>query len=240
MSVSYSILIVDDHPEIRDALRRYLEKVGMRATAVGGGKEMDRAMSERDFDLVILDVMMPGEDGLAICHRLRAVKKIPILMVSSLGEETDRIVGLELGADDYIVKPFNPREVVARIKAILRRVETADATSTGPTGGKLFRFVNWTLNVDRRSLVDSNGSDTVLTSADFRLLVAFLERPRIVLSRDRLLELTSGRDAGPFDRAIDNQVSRLRRKIEPGAARPEIIITVRGGGYCFAADVAKE
>ncbi len=233
------ILIVDDHAQTRDALKLYLEKVGMRAVAVDGGKEMDRVLMSAAFDLVILDVMLPGEDGLAICHRLRTASKIPILMLSALNEETDRIIGLELGADDYLAKPFNPREVVARIKAILRRYEPSAPSLGGEHGGQILRFGNWSLQIDRRCLVDEVGVETPLTVADFQLLMAFLERPRVILSRERLLELTSARSAGPFDRAIDNQVSRLRRKIEQSKDRPELIITVRGGGYCLVADVTR-
>lgn len=232
------ILVVDDHREIRDALTRYLAKNGLRADAAADAKEMDRALAERRYDLIVLDVMMPGEDGLSICRRLRVGGDTPILMLTALGEETDRIVGLELGADDYLAKPFNPREVLARIKAILRRSERAERAG-GSLGGRRLHFDRWTLDVDRRRLTDETGAETALTTADFRLLIAFLERPRLVLSRDRLLDLTASRDAGPFDRAIDNQVSRLRRKIERDPAHPEIVTTVRGGGYCLAVDVTE-
>jgi two-component system, OmpR family, response regulator len=235
-----NILIVDDHAEIRDALKRYLERNGMRAVAVDGGKAMDRAMAEGNFDLVVLDVMMPGEDGLSICHRLRAQGKIPVMIISARTEETDRIVGIELGADDYVTKPFNPREVLARIKAILRRAEVLSPGLGGALGGKKLRFGKWTLDVDRRNLSHDDALEAALTSADFQLLLAFLERPRVVLSRERLLELTSGRMSGPFDRAIDNQVSRLRRKIERDPARPEFITTIRGGGYSLVTDVVEQ
>jgi two-component system OmpR family response regulator len=230
------ILVVDDHREIRDALTRYLQKNGMRADGAEDARAMDRALAEGAYDLIVLDVMMPGEDGLSVCRRLRAAGDAPILMLTALGEETDRIVGLEIGADDYIAKPFNPREVLARIKAILRRSERIERAG-GEFGGRRLRFDRWALDVDRRLLSDETGAETPLTTAEFRLLVAFLERPRIVLSRDRLLDLTAGREAGPFDRAIDNQVSRLRRKIERDPARPEIISTVRGGGYCLSVSV---
>jgi two-component system OmpR family response regulator len=230
------ILVVDDHREIRDALTRYLQKNGFRAEGAEDARAMDRALAAGAYDLIVLDVMMPGEDGLSVCRRLRAAGDMPILMLTALGEETDRIVGLEIGADDYIAKPFNPREVLARIKAILRRSDRAER-SGGALGGRRLRFDRWTLDVDRRRLTDEAGAETPLTTAEFRLLVAFLERPRIVLSRDRLLDLTAGREAGPFDRAIDNQVSRLRRKIERDPARPEIVATVRGGGYCLSVAV---
>jgi two-component system OmpR family response regulator len=240
MTLPPNILIVDDHAEIRDALKHYLERNGMKAIAVDGAKAMDRVMIERSFDLVILDVMMPGEDGLSICRRLRAKSKIPLMMLTALSEETDRIVGLELGADDYIVKPFNPREVLARIKAILRRAEPVALTLGGAHGGKRLKFANWVLDTDRRHLANTDGVSISLTSADFQLLIAFLERPRTVLSRERLLDLTSGRDAVPFDRAIDNQVSRLRRKIETDVTRPALITTIRGGGYSLVVDVEVE
>ena len=230
------ILVVDDHREIRDALTRYLRRNGFRAEAAEDARAMDRMRAEVAYDLIVLDVMMPGEDGLSICRRLRAEGDQPILMLTALGEETDRIVGLEIGADDYLAKPFNPREALARIRAILRRADRPERTG-GDLGGRRLRFGRWTLDVDRRRLADETGAETPLTTAEHRLLVAFLERPRVVLSRDRLLDLTAGREAAPFDRAIDNQVMRLRRKIERDPAAPEIIQTVRGGGYAFSADV---
>jgi two-component system OmpR family response regulator len=232
------ILVVDDHREIRDALTRYLQRNGMRADAAEDARAMDKALAAGSYDLVILDVMMPGEDGLSVCRRLAVETDIPILMLTALGEDTDRIVGLELGADDYLAKPFNPREVLARIKAILRRSERVERAG-GDLGGQTLRFDRWLLDVDRRRLSDEAGAETPLTTAEFRLLTVFLERPRLVLSRDRLLDLTAGREGGPFDRAIDNQVSRLRRKIERDPASPEIITTVRGGGYCLSTDVTR-
>ncbi len=230
------ILIVDDHRDIRDALAKYLEKNGMRATTAADAVAMDAAMKVGRFDLIVLDVMMPGEDGLSVCRRLRAQGGIPILMLTALGDETDRIVGLEVGADDYLPKPFNPRELLARIKAILRRSERTEATGGGLSGRRL-AFDRWVLDIDRRRLTDADGAEVALTTAEFRLLTAFLERPRFVLSRDQLLDLTSGRAAQVFDRTIDNQISRLRRKIEADPAKPALIATVWGGGYTFAADV---
>ncbi|KEQ04225.1 response regulator [Pseudorhizobium pelagicum] len=239
MSRAPHILIVDDHREIRDALKRYLEHNGMRADAVENATAMDRILSSGGYDLIILDIMMPGEDGLSVCRRLRSDLGIPILMLSALGEETDRVVGLEMGADDYLAKPFSPREVLARIRAILRRTERTERVG-GTLGGKWMKFGRWRLDVDRRTLVDLDGQETSLTTAEFRLLIVFLERPRVVLSRDRLLDLTGGGSAGPFDRAIDNQVSRLRRKIEDPSSRHGIIATVRGGGYSLAVDVTEQ
>jgi two-component system OmpR family response regulator len=230
------ILVVDDHREIRDGLKRYLEKNGLRVSVAAGGAAMDGVLAAAAVDLVVLDVMMPGEDGLAICRRLRADTALPILMLTALDEDTDRIVGLEMGADDYLTKPFNPRELLARIRAILRRAEKPER-SGGTLAGRRLAFDRWTLDVDRRVLVADDGAEVTLTTAEFRLLVVFLERPRFVLSRDQLLDLTSGRAAHVFDRAIDNQVSRLRRKIERDPAKPALVTTVRGGGYAFAADV---
>ena len=232
------ILIVDDHREIRDAVSRYLERNGFRASSARDAIEMDAKLAAGRFDLMVLDVMMPGEDGLSICRRLSAEGRLPILMLTALGEETDRITGLEIGADDYLPKPFNPRELLARIKAILRRKERVEP-SAGQLTGKRIGFAGWILDTDRRLLSRAEtDEETELTTAEFKLLTVFLERPRFVLTRDQLLDLTSGRAAQVFDRTIDNQVSRLRRKIETEPARPEIIATVRGGGYCLATDVS--
>jgi len=231
-----NILIVDDHREIRDALVKYLEKNGMRATSAADTVAMDAALSVGQFDLIVLDVMMPGEDGLSICRRLRAQGGIPILMLTALGDETDRIVGLEVGADDYLPKPFNPRELLARIKAILRRTDRAEVVG-GSLAGHRVAFDRWLLDTDLRTLTDSEGAEVALTTAEFRLLTVFLERPRFVLSRKQLLDLISGCAAQVFDRTIDNQISRLRRKIEADSAKPALIATVWGGGYSLAADV---
>ncbi|MDE3239282.1 MAG: response regulator [Paracoccaceae bacterium] len=236
MTTEPHILIVDDHREIRDAVSRYLERNGYRATTARDAHEMDEKLRAGRFDLIVLDVMMPGEDGISVCRRLSADGSIPILMLTALGEETDRIIGLEVGADDYLPKPFNPRELLARIKAILRRVDRAPRVAGAPSGHRL-RFAGWMLDTDTRRLTAADGREEVLTTADFRLLTALLARPRFVLSRDQLLDITSGRSAHVFDRTIDNQISRLRRKIERDPSAPEIIVTVRGGGYSLAADV---
>ena len=231
------ILIVDDHREIRDAVTRYLQKNGFRADAARDAVEMDAALVAGRYDLIVLDVMMPGEDGLSVCRRLSAQGNIPILMLTALGEETDRIIGLEIGADDYLPKPFNPRELLARIKAILRRAQQEEPAA-GSLSGHEVHFAGWVLDTDRRRLTrEETGEEVPLTTAEFKLLTVFLERPRFVLSRDQLLDLTSGRTAQVFDRTIDNQVSRLRRKIEPDPGTPTLITTVRGGGYCLATDV---
>lgn len=235
MSEAPHILVVDDHKEIRESVSRYLERNGMRATAAKDAHDMDAKMAAGHFDLIVLDVMMPGESGLSVCQRLSAVRKIPIIMLTALVEETDRIVGLEIGADDYLSKPFNPRELLARIKAVLRRSEQTEVHA-GNFAGKRVRFAHLTLDADRHVLIDVAGGETPLTTADFKLLTVLLERARMVLSRDQLLDLTAGRTAGPLDRTIDNQISRLRRKIELDVLRPRIITTVRNGGYCLAAD----
>lgn len=236
MSEAPHILVVDDHREIREAVTRYLEKNGMRATAARDAHDMDAKLSAGHYDLLVLDVMMPGESGLSVCQRLSADRRIPIIMLTALGEETDRIGGLEIGADDYLSKPFNPRELLARIKAILRRTEKPERHA-GQFAGKRVRFAHLVLETDRHILMDEAGGETPLTSADFKLLTVLLERARMVLSREQLLDLTSRRAAGPFDRTIDNQISRLRRKIETDPLRPKIITTVRNGGYCLATDV---
>jgi two-component system OmpR family response regulator len=230
------ILVVDDHREIRDSVTRYLEKNGLRATAARDAVDMDAKLANGQFDLIVLDVMMPGEDGLSVCRRLSAKGTTPILMLTALGEETDRIVGLEIGADDYLAKPFNPRELIARIKAILRRASRPEIYA-GTLSGRHIAFAHWRLDTDSRLLTREDGESVDLTGAEFKLLTVLLERPRHVLSRDQLLDLTAGRSASVFDRTIDNQISRLRRKIEPDPARPRLITTVRGGGYCLATDV---
>lgn len=236
MTETSHILVVDDHHEIRDAVSRYLEKNGLRASTARDASEMDARLAAGRFDLIVLDIMMPGEDGLSVCRRLSAAGGPPILMLTALGDDTDRIVGLEIGADDYLPKPFNPRELLARIKAILRRTDI-DAPPVGGLTGKQIAFGDWVLDTDRRTLTAADGTEESLTTADFRLLAEFLQRPRMVMSRDALLDLTAGRSPHLFDRTIDNQVSRLRRKIEADPARPKLITTVRGGGYCLSTDV---
>lgn len=230
------ILVVDDHREIRDAITRYLERNGMRASSASGAAQMDSVLAADVVDLIVLDVMMPGEDGLAICRRLRAGSSIPILMLTARSEDIDRIVGLELGADDYLAKPFNPRELLARINAVLRRAGEPERAG-GSLGGRRIQFDRWALHVDQQILIGAGGDEVALTTSEFKLLIAFLERPRFVLSRVQLLDLTTGRSGDVFDRSIDNQISRLRKKIERNPAKPEIIKTIRSGGYTLATDV---
>ena len=232
------ILVVDDHSEIRDLLKRFLEQHGMRVSCARDGKEMKRLLDEREFDLLVLDLMMPGEDGLTLCRELRVKSRLPIIMLTAMGEETDRIIGLEMGADDYLSKPFNPRELLARIKAVMRRTQ-AEIQPVPEALTRDLRFDRWLLDINRRELVDEEGVGLSLSTAEFDLLRVFLERPQRVLSRDQLLDLARGREAVAFDRAIDTLVSRLRRKLERDPKNPELIKTIWGGGYLFAADVTQ-
>ena len=237
------ILVVDDDREIRDLLAKFLSRHGCRVTAAGGGKEMRRALADWRIDLVVLDLMLPGEDGLTLCRKLRADSALPVIMLTAMREDIDRIVGLEVGADDYLPKPFNPRELLARIRAVLRRAGAAAvrplAASDGEVAMPLLRFAGWRLDPQGRRLTDAGGADIDLTAGEFDLLLAFAERPGRVLSRDQLLDLTRGREAVPFDRSIDSQVSRLRHKIETDPSRPALIKTVRGGGYVFTPSVER-
>lgn len=232
------LLVVDDHRDIREPLARYLAKHGFRVSAAESAQAARRVLQAGAVDLVVLDVMMPGEDGLSLCRQLRAQGDVPIVLLTALTEETDRIVGLEMGADDYVTKPFNPRELLARIKAVLRRAQALPPRRGRPQGERL-RFDRWTLEVGRRELVGPDGVAVPLSTGEFLLLSAFLDHPRLVLSRDQLLDLTRGREAAPFDRSIDNQVLRLRRKIERDPKKPELIRTHWGGGYSLEAEVSR-
>ncbi len=236
MDPSPHVLIVDDDREIRDLLARFLDKHGLRVTTAADGRDMHRVLDDSRIDLIVLDLMLPGEDGLSLCRNLRAKSRIPIIMLTAMGEETDRIVGLEMGADDYLAKPFNPRELLARIKAVLRRAE--HTPSTAPVdGGTVLEFAGWTLDLERRELQRADGVMVPLSGGEFELLAAFATHPGRVLSRDQLLDLARGREAQPFDRSIDVQVSRLRRKIEAEPQNPTLIKTVRNGGYNFTPTV---
>ncbi len=232
MSTSPHILVVDDDREIRNLLGRFLDKNEYRVTTAADGREMRQVLKDRHIDLVVLDLMLPGEDGLDLCRKLRAESEIPVIMLTARGEEMDRIIGLEMGADDYLPKPFNPRELLARIKAVLRRSERAASRPEGLSAPVLV-FDGWTLNVDRRELVSPDGVLVPLSGGEYDLLAAFATHPQRVLSRDQLLDLARGRNAQPFDRSIDVQVSRLRRKIEANPKEPQLIKTVRTGGYMF-------
>ena len=232
------VLVVDDHREIRESLAQFLRKNGRRATAVENAEAARKAIKENRVDLIILDIMMPGEDGLSLARHVRETSQIPVILLSARAEELDRIIGLEVGADDYVVKPFNPRELLARIDAVLRRTHALPPTVEAPSGEAL-RFDRWRLKIAERELVDDDGATHELSTGEYRLLLTFLQRPKIVLTRDQLLDLAFERGTDVFDRAVDTQVSRLRRKIEVDARSPKLIKTVWGGGYVFTAPVEK-
>lgn len=238
MESSPHILIVDDDREIRDLLSRFLERNGLRVSVARDEREMQKVMQDSAIDLVVLDAMLPGKNGFTICRELRAAGNLPIIMLTAAGDETDRIVGLEMGADDYVSKPFNPRELLARMRAVLRRASEPGRTVESPRG--VLTFAGWTLDVGRRRLLSPEGAMVTLSTGEFDLLLVFAERPQRVLSRDQLLDLARGRAPTPFDRSIDVQVSRLRRKIEVDPRAPEIIATVRGGGYVFTPAVERK
>jgi two-component system OmpR family response regulator len=230
------IAVVDDHQEIRELVSRYLGEHGYRVSAVESAAACRRLLERSAPDLIVLDVMMPGEDGLALCRDLRATTRLPIIFLTAVAEDTDRIIGLEMGADDSLTKPFNPRELLARVKAVLRRAQSLPA-QRGVIRGEKVRFDGKVLDVSRREVVGMDGVAVPLSTAEFRLLGVFLAHPGLVLTRDQLLDLTAGRAADVFDRTIDNQVSRLRRKIELDPKNPVLIRTHWGGGYCFTAKV---
>lgn len=231
------ILIVDDHQEIRDLLAKYLRQHELRVSLADGGKAMRNILQTGAIDLVVLDIMMPGEDGLSLCRSLRETTTLPVILLTAMAEETDRVVGLEMGADDYVTKPFNPRELLARIKAVLRRTQSLPR-QRGETAASRYSFGDWHLEVAQQEIVGADNVAIPLSTAEFHLLTAFVEHPKTVLSRDHLLDLTKGKSANVFDRSIDNQVSRLRKKIERDPKKPTLIKTVWGGGYRFTADVA--
>jgi two-component system OmpR family response regulator len=236
MATQDQILIVDDDAETRRLLTEYLQKQGYRVTSAADGKALRRALETARPDLVVLDLMLPGEDGLDLCRDLRARSNLPVIMLTARGEETDRIVGLEMGADDYLAKPANPRELLARIKSVLRRARSLPG-NLEPEAVKSFRFADWTLDAPTRNLTAPDGVVVPLGGTEFKLLRIFLAHPDRVLSRDQLIDLMISRDAGPFDRAIDVQVSRLRQRLRDDARAPRIIKTVRSEGYVLAAKV---
>jgi two-component system, OmpR family, response regulator len=232
------ILVVDDDREIRDLLARFLERQRFRVTAVRDAREARRAWTGAHFHLVVLDLMLPGESGLDLARWMRSQGEVPIVMLTAMGEETDRIIGLELGADDYLPKPFNPRELLARIRAVMRRAGDAPERRADPAS-RVIRFSGWTLEPARRRLLNPDGVEVSLTGGEYDLLIALVERANRVLTRDMLLDLLRGRQAGPFDRAIDVAISRLRRKLDDDGRNAQLIKTVRGGGYVLAADVER-
>lgn len=232
------ILVVDDAREIRDPLVKYLQQNGYRAMGADGAATARKHMRTHAFDLIVLDVMMPGEDGLSFCRSVRETSEVPILFLTARGEDVDRIVGIELGADDYMVKPFNPRELLARIGAILRRARALPVAKETTLEGRV-RFGRWILDTGKRELFDEHGVGVALSTGEYRLLCALIERPNLTLTREQLLDLTRGRETALFDRSIDNAIMRLRRKIEDDPRDPKIIKTVWGGGYVFTAEPVK-
>jgi two-component system OmpR family response regulator len=231
------VLVVDDSADIREPLARYLTKKGLRVSTATGAQDVRRMVKGNAFDLVVLDIMMPGEDGLSLCRFLQETSDMPVILLTAMVEETDRIVGLEIGADDYVTKPFSPRELLARIRAVLRRTQSMPSRRDAVPANKQFRFGRWRVDAGGRELLDQDNVAVPLSTAEFRLLLVFLQRPHMVLTREQLLDLTAGRALEPFERSIDNQVSRLRKKIEDDPKKPMLIKTVWGGGYVLASDV---
>ena len=229
------ILVVDDHYDIRELVKRHLEKYGYRVTCAENAQAARRLLDVQNISLIVLDIMMPGEDGLSLCRHIRSHSDTPIILLTALGEEADRVIGLEMGADDYLCKPFGTRELVARIKTVLRRSNAMPTTETSLS--TTVKFERWTLNTELRELTDETHVTVPLSSAEFALLNVFITRPKRVLSRDQLLDLSQGRESKALDRSIDNQVSRLRQKIERDPKNPQLIITVWGDGYRFTCDV---
>lgn len=242
METTATVLVVDDDREIRSLLGDYLETNGYRAVLAADGVEMKQVLDRQHVDLMVLDLNLPGEDGLTLCRRVRAGSDLPVIMLTARDQPLDRILGLEMGADDYLPKPFEPRELLARIRSVLRRTQGLNNRNDPASNQSHQRllFNGWALDLVARHLLNPQGVVVMLSGAEFRLLRVFLERPNRVLNRDQLLNLTQGRDADPFDRSIDIQVSRLRQKLGDDARAPAIIKTVRNGGYVLAADVSAE
>ena len=234
------ILVVDDEDQIRSLLRNLLEREGFCVSEASSSAEALEILARETQSLVTLDINLAGEDGFALARDIRSRLDVPIIMISGKADEIDRIVGLELGADDYIVKPFNLREVLARVRAVLRRYEPRAVVPPHPGGRTRVGFAGWQIDVEGRELRDPTGQVVDLTTAEFNLLTIFLERPKRVLSRDQLLDLLKGAEWSPFDRSIDTLIARLRKKIEADAERPGLIKTVRGVGYVFSVDVTRD
>jgi two-component system OmpR family response regulator len=233
------VLVVDDDAEIRRLLRDYLERHALRISTARDGREMWQALERSHVDLVVLDLMLPGESGLELCRSLRERSQVPVIMLTALGEEADRIVGLEMGADDYVTKPFSPRELLARIRGVLRRTRAFPHEDALPPARR-YRFADWVLDTGHRHLINPAGVVVALSGGEFRLLSVLVAHANRTLSRDQLLDLTRGREAGPFDRSVDVLVGRLRRRLGDDGREPRLIKTVRGEGYVLAADVRVE
>lgn len=243
MDARPSILVVDDHKNIRDPLATYMRRFDFDVEAVGDGKAMRQRLDARSFSLIVLDIMLPGENGLSLCRYVSEHIGTPVILLSAMTEQADRIAGLEIGADDYVVKPFDPRELVARVRSVLRRSRGADksepATEKSPAEYR-FIFGGWTFDTAARELRNPDDEDVALSTSEFHLLRAFVENPNRVLSRGQLLDLTQRSDTVAFDRSIDSQISRLRKKLEPDPRRPGMLKTVRGDGYLLATKVVLE
>lgn len=237
IAVQPHVLALDDDPDIRQLLTDYLSENDLRVTTVTSGRELDATLARESIDLIVLDLRLPGEDGMQIARRLREGSNIPILMLTGRSDDADRVMGLELGADDYLTKPFNARELLARIRALLRRARAQNTVAEAIAKVRIYRFGEWELNIGLRRLTDASGRRVELTNGEFSLLTAFLSSPQRVLTRDQLLDLSRLHNAEVYDRSIDTQVLRLRRKLEPDPAHPVYIRTERGVGYCFDAAV---
>ena len=231
MTKETHILVVDDQPDIREPLCENLQRNGFKASGAESAEQAYSLLNSQDIDLIVLDIMMPGEDGLSMCRHIAATNKTPIILLTALTDDTDRIIGLEMGADDYVSKPFNPRELIARIRSVLRR--SRHASEDKKTNSRFIHFGEWRLDTDLGELHAADNTIITLSTGELKLLYVFIENPQTILSRDDLLNLTRGRDAFPFERSIDNMISRLRNKIEPNKAKPIYIQTVWGGGYKF-------
>jgi len=236
-TIAAHILVIDDDPQIRSLLKEYLSENGLRASVASSGEEMSKLLSEEAIDLVVLDLRLAGEDGMAIVKSLRSQSSIPIVMLTGVRDEADRVMGLELGADDYLTKPFSPRELLARIRTVLRRSKGGTPGAVRERQIRAYRFAEFELNLRTRRLKRSNGGHVVLTNGEFNLLAALLAAPERILTRDQLLEASRLYDNEVYDRAIDIQVLRLRRKIERDPSQPRFIVTERGAGYVFSAPV---
>jgi two-component system OmpR family response regulator len=239
MNTMTHILVVDDDEDILSLLTTFFRKHAHPVTVAANGSAMFEAMEAHRIDLVILDIMLQGEDGFSLCRRLRAVSKVPVIMLTAMADHTDRVVGLEIGADDYLVKPFDPRELLARVKAVMRRTTDAAFASTSTETRPILTFAGWRLDVARRELRSADNTLMILSGGEFDLLLAFAEHPQRVLTRDQLLDLARGLSHAAYDRSIDVQVSRLRRKLERDAKSPSVIRTVRNSGYIFVPAVQR-
>ena len=239
MSRTPHILVVDDDPKIRTGLSKFLTEQGLRVTVANDGRDMQGKLAHANIDLIVLDVMMPGEDGLSLCRKLAGDGGVPIILLTAVAGEMDRVVGLELGAEDYVCKPFNPRELLARIRVVLRR-RPATAPTEKARIVKCYRFADWVLDARARTLTSPSGAHVEVTTGEFDLLQAFVEHPNVVLTRDQLLDLARGRASMAIDRAVDVQVMRLRRKLEADPQTPQLIKTVRNSGYIFTPEVTTD